>query len=186
MTWARNSRPAAGIEVAGDPHNSWGCGGYVPRDLVVQPLTFDHDAVVGQLEDMRPYQWTNIAIGMAFGWHLLSPNAPFTQGSGDPDVLRTIVLLTDGAQTQKAWGPGGSRTVSNGEQNLEDMCEDAKDEGILVITIAFDLNDSETEERLEQCATSEDHFYIAEDNGALESAFEDITNQLVTALYISK
>ena len=57
---------------------------------------------------------------------------------------------------------------------------------LLVITVAFDLDDDETEERLSDCATSEGYFYIAEDNEALASAFDAITNQLATALYISK
>lgn len=178
-----------GIEVPGDPHNGWGCWGYASRNLVVQPLTFDHASVTSQLEAMTPYAWTNIALGMAFGWHLLTPNAPFTQGVDpgvEPDVLKAIVLLTDGVQTQMSWGPGGSRSVANGEENLEQMCEAAKDDGILVITVAFDLDDAATEDRLHDCASGDKYFYIAEDNEALASSFQNITNQLASALYISR
>lgn len=176
-----------GITVS-DPHNAWGCNGYQSRDLVVRPLTSDHDGTIDQLEDMKPYAWTNIALGMAFGWHLLSPNAPYAEGTSynNDDVMKAIVLLTDGRQTQKSWGPGGSRTVANGEENLETLCERVKDLGVLVITVAFDLEDQDTEDRLKQCASDDEYFYIAEDNAQLASSFKAITQQLAKAVYISK
>ncbi len=36
-----------------------------------------------------------------------------------------------------------------GEYNLEQQCINAKDEGIVVVTVAFDLNDQDTIDRLE-------------------------------------
>ena len=176
-----------GIQVQ-DSHNAWGCNGYLSRDLVVRPLTNDHGGTIAQLEDMRPYAWTNIALGLAFGWHLLSPDAPYTEGTSyaNDDVVKAIVLLTDGRQTQKSWGPGGSRSVSNGEENLEILCDNIKLKNVLVITVAFDLEDQDTEDRLRECASSEEFFYIAEDNAELAKSFENITKQLAKAVYISK
>lgn len=176
-----------GITVS-DPHNAWGCNGYVARSLVVRPLTDDHQGTIDQLEDMRPYAWTNIALGMAFGWHLLSPNAPYAEGTSysDDEVVKAMVLLTDGRQTQKSWGPGGSRSVADGEKNLETMCERIKDQGVLVITVAFDLQDQATEDRLKECATGGEYFYIADDNAELATSFEGITKQLAKAVFISK
>ena len=55
--------------------DQYGCGGYVSNELYVQPLTTNTDAIATQLDEMTPYAWTNIALGMAFGWHMLSPNA---------------------------------------------------------------------------------------------------------------
>ena len=164
------------------------CNGYVRRDLVVRPLTDDHAGVVDQLEAMRPYDFTNIAIGMAFGWHLLTPNAPFDQTTSDEndDLLQAVVLLTDGAQTQNAWGPGGSRSTENGERNLSDMCEEMKAQSILVITVAFELDDEDTEERLRGCASGAEFFYVAENNAQLSNSFENITKQLAKSIFISK
>jgi Flp pilus assembly protein TadG len=41
---------------------------------------------------------TNVAMGMVWGWHMVSPNAPFADGSayGTKNVSKVIVLLTDG------------------------------------------------------------------------------------------
>ena len=90
---------------------------------------------------MRPYAWTHIALGAEFGYHLLSPNEPFSQGAayGDRKVQKVMVLLTDGQQTEPAFGPGG-RTVSQGENNLETICDNAKANGITIMTLAFDLD----------------------------------------------
>ena len=172
-----------GISVARGPEGEYdvsNCNGYVSRDLIVQPLTDDHEGIVDQLEDMRPYDWTNIAIGMAFGWHLLTPNAPFDQTTSDEndDLLQAVVLLTDGKQTQNAWGPGGSRSTENGERNLTAMCEEMKAQNILVITVAFELDDEDTEERLRGCASGAEYFYVAEDNAQLSNSFKSITRQL--------
>ncbi|MGI9413476.1 MAG: vWA domain-containing protein [Hyphomicrobiales bacterium] len=179
-----------GIEVDNGPgeHNVSNCNGYVSRDLVVRPLTDDHEGIVDQLEDMRPYAWTNIAIGMAFGWHLLTPNAPFAETTSDDndELLQAVVLLTDGRQTQNAWDPGGSRSIANGESNLAAMCEDMKDQNILVITVAFELEDQDTEDRLRACASGAEYFYIAEDNAELSSSFKSITKQLAQQIFISK
>jgi hypothetical protein len=65
-----------------DPiHITYGCSGYAPRNLKILPLTFDFAAATGQLSIMKPYEWTHIAVGAEFGWHLLSPNAPFTDAA---------------------------------------------------------------------------------------------------------
>ena len=180
-----------GISVAPGPQGEYdvsNCNVYVSRDLIVQPLTDDHDGVVDQLEDMRPYRWTNIAVGMEFGWHLLTPNAPFDQTTSDTndDLLQAVVLLTDGEQTQNAWGPGGSRSTENGERNLSDMCREMKAQNILVITVAFELDDEDTEERLRGCASGAEYFYVAEDNAQLSNSFKSITRQLAKSIFISK
>ncbi len=44
---------------------------------------------------------TNIPIGLMWGWHTLSPNAPFADGAayGTPNLTKIIVLMTDGDNT---------------------------------------------------------------------------------------
>ena len=170
-------------------HISAGCGAYVPNNLIVRPVSGDHDGVVAQLQAMQPYAWTHIALGFEFGWHLVSDSAPFTDvaPNNDEETEKYIVLLTDGQQTEPAFGAGGSRTVSNGEQNLETLCANAKNEGITIVTVAFDLNDPATENRLRNCSTDPaKHFFIAEDSADLASVFEQIKKELAEAIYIAK
>lgn len=169
-------------------HLSEGCGPYEPKGLTVVPLTKDFSLLRNRLAAMRPYMWTHIALGAEFGYQLLSPNAPFTEGAdyGDKGVQKVMVLLTDGRQTEPAYGSSG-RTVSNGEENLSAICENAKDSGIMMITVAFDLRDQDTRDLLRGCATdASKHFFIAEDSTELASAFEDIRRQITAQVFISR
>jgi hypothetical protein len=138
---------------------------------------------------MQPYAWTHIALGFEFGWHLLAPDAPFggTAAYDDDKTMKVLVLLTDGRQTEPAFGPGTTRNVAQGEDNLASLCANAKDKGVTVITVAFDLKDAATRNRLRNCASDPDkYFFIAEDDAELASAFDQIRAALKTAIYISK
>ncbi len=192
---------------AGNPDSKWGntrsirkfdrhgCSGYVSNSLYVQPLTTNTEAIQDQLDRMTPYAWTNIALGMAYGWHLLSPNAPFSEGTSysDEETLKAIVLLTDGAQTGYSWGPNGRQTKQNGERNLETMCTNIKalnsdpdEPNFIIITVAFDLDHAPTVNRLRNCASSPEFFYEADDNAQLSAAFDGITKQLSKAIALTR
>lgn len=169
--------------------NAYGeCGAYARKGLVIQPLTNNHQAVANQLRTMTPHGWTHISLGLSFGWHVISPNAPFSEGEAyrKEDHLKAIVLLTDGRQTSNAWGERDSSSVRNGEENLEDICEGVKDNDVLLVTVAFDLRDRDTKRRLEKCATSSAYFFDADTNAQLSAAFGQIAQQLVKHTYLSR
>ncbi len=169
-------------------HEKLGCAAYAPNKLKVAPLTDDFSGIRAQLEAMRPYQYTHIALGAEFGYHLLSPNEPFTEGAAytDKGVRKIMVLLTDGRQTEPAFGDG-SRTVGNGESNLEKICQNMKDSGITIVTIAFDLRDKDTRKRLRDCSSNPDKdFHVAEESSDIAAAFEDIKQQIVAQVFISR
>ncbi len=164
------------------------CKAYPRNNLVVKPLTNDADAIKTQLASMKPHSLTHIALGTEFGWALLSPQPPFTEAApySDKETKKYMVILTDGVQTEKAWGENKSHTVVNGEVNLEEMCANIKAEGIHIITIAFDLNDGWTENRLKGCATSLEDFHIADNNDQLANVFEEIAQKLFRVVRILK
>ncbi len=175
--------------VANIPQQSkWGCDGYAPRNLKLLPLTTDIAKVKGQLAAMLPYQYTNISLGAEFGYHVLSPNAPFSEGASyaDTKTRKVMVLLTDGRQTAPAFGPG-VRSVEQGEANLETICENMKASGITIVTIAFDLRNAATRQRLSDCSSdpSKD-FYVAEEGDDLSAAFEDIRRKISAQVFISR
>lgn len=169
-------------------HAGWGCSGYVDNHLEVKPLTSDDASITSQLAAMRPYAWTHIALGVEFGYHLLSPNLPFDQGTayGDAETQKFMIVLTDGMQTEPAFGPGTTRSVAQGESNLETLCENAKADGIRIITLAFDLYDTSTRTRLKNCASDADSFFIATDDADLSLAFEDIKTAVASEIYLKK
>lgn len=170
-------------------HISSGCSGYVSNNLVMKPLTNDFSGLKSQLDIMTPYAWTHIALGVEFGFHMLSDNAPFSEGTSydDDETKKFMVVLTDGAQTEPAFGSGSTRTVAQGEANLEALCTNAKAKGITVITIAYDLDDNATTQRLKNCATDPDsNFFVATDTAAVASAFNDIKTIITAEVFISK
>ncbi len=170
-------------------HISSGCSGYISNNLTMKPLTNDFTGLKSQLDIMAPYAWTHIALGVEFGFHMLSDNAPFSEGVSydDEETEKFMVVLTDGAQTEPAFGSGSTRTVAQGEANLEALCTNAKAKGITVITIAYDLDDNATTQRLKNCATDPDkNFFVATDTAAVASAFDSIKSIITAEVFISK
>ena len=170
-------------------HAAWGCNGYVSHHLVLQPLTNNFTALKAQLAAMTPYAYTHVPLGVEFGYHVLSPNAPFDQAASyaDKTTSKFMVVLTDGTQTEPAWGPGNSRSVAQGDSNLEQICGNAKTSGITVITLAYDLDDSSQCQRLQACASDPDKdFYVVNSGADLASAFSAITSAISGQVYLSK
>ncbi|MEZ6023042.1 MAG: hypothetical protein R3C16_06445 [Hyphomonadaceae bacterium] len=69
----------------------------------IVPLTTNHTTVSRAIDNMRVVSagGTNSAVGLVWGWRVLSPGAPFTEGR-DPeqeDVRKVIVFMTDGENT---------------------------------------------------------------------------------------
>jgi hypothetical protein len=170
-------------------HSAWGCSGYTANNLRVEPLSNNFASITNRLSIMTPYAWTHIALGVEFGYHLLSPNAPYTQGVAfnDDETKKFMVVLTDGMQTEPGFGPGATRTVAQGELNLEALCTNAKADGITIITMAFDLDDSDTRQRLQDCASDPDkYFFVADDTADLAGAFDAVKAAVVAEVYLSK
>ncbi|HLA01432.1 MAG TPA: VWA domain-containing protein [Aestuariivirga sp.] len=170
-------------------HAAWGCSGYTSNNLVMEPLSDNFTYLKSRLDMMTPYAWTHIALGVEFGFHMLSDNAPFEEGASydDDETKKFMVVLTDGAQTEPAFGSGSTRTVAQGEANLEALCANAKAKDITVITIAYDLDDNATTQRLKNCATDPDsNFFVATDTAAVASAFNNIKTIITAEVFISK
>lgn len=176
-------------------HAVWGCNGYkgdgngyAKHGLVVRPLTDNFTSITSQLNAMTPYAYTHIALGVEFGYHLLSPNEPYSEGKpyAEKTTEKFMVLLTDGMQTEPAYGPSG-RTVSQGESNLEALCNSAKSNGIHIVTMAFDIDDSSTRQRLKNCSTDPAvDFFVLSDTADLAHAFDSVKQAITAQLYLSK
>jgi Flp pilus assembly protein TadG len=170
-------------------HISSGCSGYVSNKLLMVPLTDDFTYLKSRLDMMTTYAWTHIALGVEFGFHMLSENDTLGDAADydDDETMKFMVVLTDGAQTEPAFGSGSTRTVAQGEANLEALCTNAKAKGITVITIAYDLDDNATTQRLKNCATDPDsNFFVATDTAAVASAFDNIKTIITAEVFISK
>ncbi len=166
-------------------------------NLRIVPLTNNKstlDATVDRLDNSNVAGNTYGNIGMVWGWRVISPEAPFSQGSpyGDPDWSKAVIMMTDGDNTMhptySVYGPTSSHNLD--ADDLDDRfaqtCENMKAEGIAVYTITFQSAISNaTRQIFRTCASSPDHYFNAPSNADLEAAFRRIANQL-SQLHLSK
>ncbi|MDE2445027.1 MAG: VWA domain-containing protein [Alphaproteobacteria bacterium] len=169
-----------------------GCGGYASRQLKVRPLSNDFAGLKAQIAAMTPYANTHIALGVQFGYQLLSPNGVYNSGGAiadysDTNTIKYLVLLTDGTQTEAAFGPGGVRSITQGENNLVALCDNAKASGIQILTMAVGVSDAATSARLQGCASDPtNNFFVVNTADDMAAAFDTITGQIAQQAYLSK
>jgi hypothetical protein len=134
---------------------NWGC----PRPIV--PLTNDKSVIDTAIDGMLSYYSTGtfIPTGLVWGWHVLSPTEPFTEGvqPDDPNYARTtraVLLFTDGANvvsgtnnhnhsrfsgynytglqvggTYRLGSPNAGTAVDNMDIKTAELCENVKVNG---------------------------------------------------------
>lgn len=79
----------------------------------VQPLTNQKTSILNAINGMTPNGNTVIPAGLMWGWHAISPNAPFALGApySDQTTVKAIVLLTDGENDISGGGNGFNKSV---------------------------------------------------------------------------
>jgi hypothetical protein len=101
-------------------------------------------------------------------------------------AIKAVLLMTDGANVKSPRYPdhaGSDAKLAN--KLMSETCENMKQAGIRVYTVAFEVNDGTTESLLKNCANSSDQYYDARSAGELTAAFDDIVSKLAS-LYINK
>lgn len=68
---------------------------------MIQPLTNSKSTIKAKVAGMVTTGNTHINLGASWGWRVLSPTAPYTEGSayGDEDWQKAMVFMTDGVNT---------------------------------------------------------------------------------------
>lgn len=158
---------------------AYACPAYLANNLAILPLTDDLDAVKAKLASMRPLGNTNIPLGTEFGWNLLDDQLPFKEAMpyNNKNYKKYLLLLTDGVQTSSQWGPGRSRSVSNGNSNLVVLCNGMKAAGITVFTVAYDVTDPAVTTLLKQCA-GKNYYQPDVSASGISDVFATITQEI--------
>lgn len=157
-------------------------------NLVVRDLNTDHETTMTKLTEMTLYGGTHIALGVETGYHLLSPNVPFNNGAAydATDTTKIAILVSGGEQTTNAFGESGTYTVENGEENLAALCTNMKADGIRILTVSFDINDDDTEDRLKTCASDNNDYFEVSDLEELATTFEKIRMDITPDGYVTQ
>jgi Flp pilus assembly protein TadG len=167
-------------------------------------LTTDSASVKTAINNMTAVGQTDIPIGLMWGWHALTPNAPFSDGLAytTPHLKKIVILMTDGENTNYdtndgnasfyggdgfVWqnlvglttGMGLAQRTSARDGRLTQLCTNMKAKGIVIYTIRVEVT-SGSSTLLQGCATTPDKFFDVTNVSALGAAFDaiaaDITN----------
>jgi len=177
------------------------------KNQTLTPLTNSKSTVLAAINNMNATGSTVIPIGLAWGWRVISPTSPFTEGASydDDTVKKVIILLTDGKNDvgqlgnhNKSWYNGygyveqgrlGTTDASAAQGALNTrtgtLCTNIKNAGILVYTITFQVTNQTIINLMRDCASAPSKFFNSPTNGQLQAAFEQIGGEL-SKLRISK
>jgi Flp pilus assembly protein TadG len=146
----------------------------------VTPLTEDWAALRSEITAMEPAGWTNIAIGMAWGWHVLSPTELYTEGKAynTEDLTKYIILMTDGDNTRSRH----SNDESFINQRTSAACTNIKESGIQIYSIRLVQGNADL---IRNCATKPSMYYDVQNASNLAAVFSQIASQ-IASLHLSK
>ncbi len=155
---------------------------YCPPGTVT-PLGYDWNTLSDQVDAMTANGNTNQTIGLAWGWQALTDGDPFNPGTLPSDTTRIIILLSDGLNTQNRW----SQTQSSIDTRMAAACENAKDDGHVVIyTVYVDLNGATgSSDTLYNCASDHNKYFDLTSTGQIVSTFNNIAQQ-ITQLRVAR
>lgn len=163
------------------------------------PLTEDKGYLKGTVNTFNANASTAGQLGASWAWYLLSPNwstvwpASSTPAAyNDGRTIKTVILMTDGVYNTI----GGVQSLDDSVQAVQasnlsvDICSNMKGKGIVVYTVGFDVNHAGSQKQrvidtLTACASDPTKFFRAEDGAALDAAFRQIAQDIVS-LRLSK
>ena len=174
----------------------------------IMPLSQDKDAIINSINQQTATgnsSGTMIPEGLKWARHVLTPEAPYTEGGDKDDYRKILILLTDGdtedgecGGTYRAryrpnnyytnayfrMGDDNSHCEDGGVLNTQVLAEAqlAKDAGIEIFTIRFGSSDNTDINLMKAVASSkegtDDHYYDAPSVYDIPDVFKQIGKQL--------
>jgi Flp pilus assembly protein TadG len=155
--------------------------------VAVKGLSYDWSGMTTLVNSMSPNGTTNQTIGLVWAWMSLTGGGPFTVPAMDPTYKyqQTIVLMSDGLNTENRWDGNGSTQSSQVDARMALACTNAKAAGITIYTVHVNTDGDPTSQILKNCASGPSYFYTVTSSGQLNTVFNQIGSQL-SQLRISK
>ena len=165
---------------------------YCPQ--AVTPLTNVKKNLLPKIQAMVAAGNTHVNVGAAWGWRVISPEPPFTEGSPyqTPGINKAVVIMTDGDNTHSNSTYTAYKYLSDGvlgttnltkaeaelDKRLSEVCANMKEFGIIVYTITLALNDVNTQNRYRACASDPGKYFNSPSSAELQGAFRAIGAEL--------
>ena len=170
----------------------------------ITPLTTDIKKVRAAINAMQFWygSGTNISEGLAWGWRVLSPEAPYTEAKAleGTKVAKFAVLMTDGrnvsfgnknTHNKSDYGSYGfladgriDGTAAQGaaETKLNEYtlatCDAMKKQGIEIFTVVSNEKAPSVHDMFRSCASKPTNFYMATDTTQLHASFASIGSKM--------
>lgn len=145
------------------------------------PLSSNLNTTRTTIADLNAEGWTYLPAGLSWGHRALDSRAPFTQAvaASDTKTEKIMIVMTDGENTRSKSGSfHNGQSQVNADRKAADICNNIKDDNITVYTIAYEVNDTQTENLLRGCASNPDNYFDATNAGDLMEAFDVIAASL--------
>lgn len=160
------------------------------------PLESTKSTILKKIDQMEANGVTHINVGAIWGWRVLSPEEPFTEGVKytNKDYKKVMVVMTDGenfisssSNNYSAYGhiDEGRLGTTNSysartelDKRLERTCTNAKKAGVTIYTITFQLYSNSIRNLMKRCATDETKYFDSPSNDQLRKTFEAIGAEL--------
>jgi Flp pilus assembly protein TadG len=172
--------PTSGVSASLFPAEQYA---YCPSAMV--GLSYDWTTMNSVVDAMTPNGSTNQPIGLVSGWQSLVGGGPFTAPAMESNYTykQTIILLTDGLNTQDRWYGDGSHTSTDVDNRMYDnngagTCANIKAAGIDIYTIQVNTGGDPTSTLLQHCASSSDKFFLLTSADQIITTFQKIGTNL--------
>lgn len=166
----------------------------------ILPLTNKKLTVQSYVNGMVTTGNTHINLGAAWGWRVLSPGAPYTEGLAYnlPDWQKAMVFMTDGVNTipsNNTWHKSsytaynylvrnqlGTTNANQAEIELDNrtrtLCTRIKNTGIRVYSILLMEDSSRSRNLMRDCATDPSLYFESPTASQLRDVFVSIATDL--------
>ena len=175
----------------------------------ITPLTSTRSTLDSAVTALQAAGNTNILEGLMWGWRVLSPGAPFTQGKAytAPNNRKVIILMTDGVNNLNgannfnhsdytSYGFVIKNRVGSNSSDNDTLttalntrtlmaCTNAKAAGILIYTIGFGSGAAQSASLLQSCASDPKYYYAPQNSSDLVPVFQAIA-QSINSLRIAE
>lgn len=176
----------------------------------ISPLSNNKSTLKSQIDKLSAGGSTGGHVGVAWGWYLVSPKFAYLWPSsskpaayGTPELLKVVVLMTDGEYNSAYCQGVISRDSTSGSGDADDhincnaangsaftqgetLCKNMKAAGVIVYTVGLNVvNDQRARDLVNHCATDASHVYLPATGAALKDAFHAI-GQDINSLRLSR
>jgi len=147
----------------------------------LSPLTSNLNVTQSTISGLQAEGWTYLPSGLMWGWRTLDSRAPFTAAADKNDAKtdKIMIVMTDGANTRSQSGRfHNGQSQNNADKTASNICTRVKRDDITIYTIAYEVEDTQTENLLRNCASTADNYFDASNGSQLKDAFDVIAANL--------